>query len=134
VRISTTGPSAPTLRKSSGAATVPTMFIFASLCPCLPRALANCGRELAMAEAKARKPLPECGPASRAAPPLALLAALARPAQPGDELVVLQAPGTPQERGVPQTRRDGERPTGVEYARGNLRLILGGRSVAGQGG
>jgi hypothetical protein len=108
--------------------------IFASLCPALPRPSAKRGRELAMTEAKARKPLPECEPALRTAPPLALLAALARPAQPGDDPAALPASGTPQDRRVPQTRRDGEKPAGVEYARGNLRLIPGGRSVAEQGG
>ncbi len=108
--------------------------IFAGLCPGLPRLLAKRGWSLAMAEAKAQRPLPECGSASRTAPPLALLAALARPAQPEGDLGILAETGTPQVRGVPQTRRDGEKPAGVEYVRGNLRLIPGGCSVAGQEG
>jgi hypothetical protein len=108
--------------------------VVSSLCPGLPRLLAKRGWSLATAEAKAQKPLPECGPASRTVPPLALLAALARPAQPGDNLGILAETGTPQERGVPQTRRGSERLAEVAYTRGNLRLIPGGRSVAGQGG
>jgi hypothetical protein len=108
--------------------------VVAGLCPGLPRLLAKRGWDLAMAEAKAQKPLSECGPALRTAPPLALLAALARPAQPEGDLGNLAESGTPQERGVPQTQRGSARLAGAEHARGNLRLIPGGRSVAGQGG
>jgi hypothetical protein len=113
--------------------------IFDSLCPGLPRAVAKCGRELAKATAKARKPLPGRGLVPMANPPRDLLAALARPAQPRDapvpKLVPMMAPPAWETASAPSRRPSTPQagmPTSPAIVGGHLRVILGGRSSADQ--